>query len=70
MPKKEIKDIQSLKKEDFSLLLEIFKTAQNIAEKFDLKSYRILTNYGEDAGQSVFHLHFHLIGKKKLGGIG
>lgn len=71
MPKKEIRSIQEMKKEDFPLLKEIFEVAQKLAKEFDIADgYRILTNNGEDAGQSIFHLHFHMIGGRKLKGMG
>jgi len=71
MPKKEIQNIQSLKKEDFFLLEEIFKVAQNLAKKFNISDgYRLLTNNGENAGQTISHLHFHLIAGKRLGKMG
>ncbi len=47
---------------------EIIDVAQSLAEKFGVAdNYRLLTNIGTKAGQSVFHLHFHLIGGKSLG---
>jgi histidine triad (HIT) family protein len=68
MPKKPIADLQSLMKEDLHLLSEIVEVAQKIAvEKGVADGYRFLTNNGPDAGQTIFHLHFHLIGGKPLG---
>lgn len=70
MPKKEIKDIQSMAQEDLKLMSEIVEVAQKIAEKKGISDgYRLLTNNGSDAGQLIFHLHFHLIGGKPLGPI-
>lgn len=67
IPKKEIPDLQSLEPDDFFLIGEIIQAAQQLAEKFDIADgYRLLTNNGPDAGQSVMHLHFHLIGGKRL----
>lgn len=68
--KKEIKDIQSMKKEDMDLLKEVFEVAQKIAKKFDLDGYRIITNNGKMAGQTIFHLHFHMISGRRLGAMG
>ncbi len=68
MPKKEIANLQSLEPSDFSLLGEIVQVAQEIAEEKGIADgYRLLTNNGPDSGQTIFHLHFHLIGGKVLG---
>ncbi len=68
MPKKEITSIQEMSQEDFDLLSEIIKVAQNLAIEFGISdNYRLLTNNGRLAGQSIFHLHFHLIGGRPLG---
>jgi len=68
MPKKEIYDLQSMQEEDFPLLGEIVKVAQQLAKEFNItEGYRLLANNGAAAGQTVYHLHFHLIGGKKLG---
>lgn len=68
VPKKEIKDLQSLQPQDYALIGEIIAVAQELAERFKIADgYRFLTNNGPSAGQSVFHLHFHLIGGKHLG---
>lgn len=72
MPKKEISGIDSIKDEDASLIGEIFLVAKKLAKEFDIEEggYRILTNNGDDAGQTIFHLHFHLIGGRKLRSMG
>lgn len=71
MPKKEIPDFQSVTSDDLPLLSEILGVAQKLAKQFGIeKGYRLLTNNGSDAGQVIFHLHFHLLGGKRLGHIG
>jgi len=68
MPKKEIPNLQSVDPQDFSLIAEIVQVAQQLAEEKGIsEGYRLLTNNGPDAGQTIFHLHFHLIGGKVLG---
>ncbi len=68
IPKKPIANLQSMEKEDFPILAEVVEVAQKIAEELGIEDgYRLLTNSGADAGQTIFHLHFHLIGGKVLG---
>jgi histidine triad (HIT) family protein len=52
---------------DGGILAEIFETIAGLAaqEKLD-GGWRIVTNVGPDAGQSVPHLHFHLLGGRKM----
>lgn len=71
MPKKEIENLQSITAEDYPLLTEIVQVAQKLAEEFEIEEgYRLLTNNGSSAGQTIFHLHFHLIGGRPLGAMG
>ncbi len=71
IPKKEIKDLQSVKPEDLPLIGEIVSVAQQLATQFGIADgYRLLTNNGKQAGQAIFHLHFHLMGGHQLGAIG
>ncbi len=68
MPKKEIANLQALEPEDYYLLGEIVRVAQKLAEEYEIiEGYRLLTNNGPESGQTVFHLHFHLIGGRRLG---
>lgn len=70
MPKKEISDLQSLSPEDLALVGEMVQVAQSLAIRFNIaEGYRLITNNGAPAGQSVFHLHFHLIGGRTLGAL-
>ena len=71
MPKKEIPSLQALQPEDFPLIAEIITIAQKLAKEFEIEDgYRFLTNSGEEAGQTIFHLHFHLIGGRRLTHLG
>ncbi len=68
IPKKEYSNLQEVPAKDLPLMAEIIATAQALAKEFGVAdNYRLLTNTGSEAGQSVFHLHFHLIGGKRLG---
>jgi len=68
IPKKHIPGIESLRTEDKGLIEKMFSAAQKIAREKDLSKsgYRLIFNIGEDAGQTVDHLHLHLLGGKKL----
>jgi histidine triad (HIT) family protein len=67
IPKKPIKNLQALQEEDLPLMAEVVRVAKQLAEEQGIEEgYRLLTNSGEEAGQTVFHLHFHLIGGRKL----
>ena len=70
VPKKEIPDLQSVSQEDLPLIGEIIQVAQALAQRYEIADgYRFLTNNGPHAGQTIFHLHFHLIGGRKLGAV-
>lgn len=70
MPKKEIPNLQSVTKEDLPLISEMVEIAQQLAKEHGVaEGYRMIVNNGAEAGQSVSHLHFHLIGGKQLGGM-
>lgn len=67
VPKKEIANLQALKPEDYHILGAVAAVAQKLAEEFEIvEGYRLLTNSGSEAGQTIFHLHFHLIGGRRL----
>lgn len=71
MPKKHFPNLQSVGKEDLHLITEIVDIAQQLAEKFGVADgYRLVTNNGLEAGQEIFHLHFHLIGGRPLSQMG
>jgi histidine triad (HIT) family protein len=68
MPKKEIPSLQAIEPHDLPLIGEMVEVAQKIAEEKGIaEGYRLLTNNGTDSGQTIFHLHFHLIGGRILG---
>ena len=65
--KKVIPSIHQLEDGDMHLLQAIFSKAKELANQFGVQeSYRIVTNHGSAAGQTVMHLHFHLLGGKVL----
>lgn len=69
IPRKHIQDITCLEDGDEKYLISISKAIKEIARKKGVleNGFRIISNCGNDAGQSVKHLHFHLVGGKKLG---
>lgn len=68
--KKQIHDLQSVQAEDLPLVSEMITVAQELAKRFNIANgYRLLTNNGSPAGQTIFHLHFHLIGGRRLGAL-
>lgn len=68
VPKRHLQNIAELDPEDTRLLSAIQAAVQHIIQTtgIDQSGFRVLTNTGESAGQSVFHLHFHVIGGRDL----
>ena len=66
VPKKHIACAAELTEADGATVGHIFAVAAQLAKAEGLTSYRVVTNSGEDAGQTVKHLHFHLMGGRKL----
>ena len=68
IPQKHIVSFQQTGAEDDALLLHCVRVLKQLALELGIadSGYRIITNVGDDAGQSVKHLHFHLIGGKPM----
>ena len=68
IPKEHVESARALKDRNAGLLAEIFQAATHLAraEKIDRSGWRLVTNVGEQAGQSVHHLHFHLLGGRPM----
>ena len=69
IPKKHIVSLNEIEPEDQMLIGKIFTVIKKIAKEqgFAENGYRVIANCGEDGGQEVKHLHFHILGGKKLG---
>lgn len=68
VPKMHITSMNDINSENSSIVAEIFEAVSIIAEQEGIKEsgYRVISNCGDDGCQSVKHLHFHLVGGKKL----
>lgn len=67
IPKRHIASAQDLGPDDAEVLGRMFLALNSIAAEEGLeRGYRIVTNVGPDAGQSVLHLHFHLLGARPM----
>ncbi len=69
IPKKHIQSIMQIEKEDQNVVGKIYTVIKNIAKQEGVAEdgFRVIVNCGKNGGQEVPHLHFHLIGGKKLG---
>lgn len=67
IPKTHIASTDGLTEENSAVISHIFTVIPKIAKELGLANgYRVVNNCGEDGGQTVHHLHFHLLGGKKL----
>ena len=68
VPKKHISTINDISEEDSKLLGHVYQTAADLAEKNNIaeSGYRIVSNCGDDGGQTVYHIHFHLLGGRVM----
>lgn len=71
VPKRHVPSIAVLTRDHDALLGELVDVANRVAEQREIAEtgFRLLTNAGPDAGQTVFHMHWHLLGGRALGAL-
>ena len=67
IPKCHVPSVAAITEENASVVAHIFAKIPQIAKEEGLENgYRVVSNCGDDAGQTVHHLHFHVLGGRKL----
>ena len=67
IPRRHISDAHALTSADGDLLAKLFDVVRRVADQDGLANgYRVVTNVGPESGQTVFHLHFHLLGGRPM----
>jgi histidine triad (HIT) family protein len=68
VPRKPIPKLTDVDESDAAVLGKMVMIAKKIAEDFGLDEdgFRLLTNQGKNGGQTIYHLHFHLLGGRRL----
>ena len=68
IPKKHFKLLSEMTEDDAACLGRIFAKISSLQEELCLQNgYRLVINQGDDAGQTVFHLHIHILSGQKMG---
>jgi histidine triad (HIT) family protein len=68
IPKEHIRDLTEVTNDQGDVLADLVQAAAHLADTEGLENgWRLVANVGPDAGQSVLHLHFHLLGGRQLG---
>ena len=67
IPRKEIKKLSESEEMDKELLGHLMIAAKKIASDLKLNDYRLVVNNGAEAGQTVFHLHIHILAGRPFG---
>ena len=67
IPKKEIQKISEADESDKELLGHLLLVAKKITDENNIKDFRLVINNGAEAGQTVFHLHIHILAGRAFG---
>ena len=67
IPKQHISGADKITGENSAVVAHIFEVISSLTKQLGLSSYRIINNCGEGAGQTVMHLHFHVLSGGNLG---
>ena len=67
VPKKHLSSASEITEKDAAVVGHIFAVIAKLTKELDFDGFRVVTNCGEIAGQTVQHLHFHVLGGKPLG---
>ena len=66
IPKTHISGCNGVTAENSAVVAHIFEVIAKLTKELGLTSYRVVSNIGEQAGQSVFHLHFHVLSGRDM----
>lgn len=68
IPKKHIKSVNEVSEENANIISHIFLVINKLVKELNIAEtgYRIVTNCGKDGGQTVDHMHFHVLGQREL----
>ena len=66
VPKAHITSVSAITAENSAVVAHIFEVIAKLAKEMGMESYRVVSNIGEQAGQSVFHLHFHVLSGRDM----
>ncbi|WP_352417413.1 histidine triad nucleotide-binding protein [Clostridium tertium] len=68
IPKKHIKSVNELNEENANIISHIFLVINKLVKELNIAEtgYRIVNNCGKDGGQTVDHMHFHVLGQREL----
>ena len=66
IPKTHIQSVSEINGENSSVVAHIFEVIAKLAKEQGMESYRVVSNIGEQAGQSVKHLHFHVLSGRDM----
>ena len=66
IPKAHIPSVSAVNEENQAVVGHMFAVIAKLAGELGLDSYRVVSNIGEQAGQSVFHLHFHVLSGRDM----
>ena len=66
IPKAHIASCGAITEENADMVAHIFKVISKVTKELGVTDFRVVSNCGEQAGQTVHHLHFHVLGGKQL----
>ena len=66
IPKAHIGSVSEVNADNSAVVAHIFEVIAKLAKEMGMESYRVVSNIGEQAGQSVFHLHFHVLSGRDM----
>lgn len=66
IPKSHIGSVAEVSGENSAVVAHIFEVIAKVTKELGLESYRVVSNIGEQAGQSVHHLHFHVLSGRDM----
>ena len=66
IPKTHIAGVREITADNSTVVAHIFEVIAKLTKEKGLDSYRVVSNIGEQAGQSVFHLHFHVLSGRDM----
>ena len=66
IPKAHIASVSAVNADNSAVVAHIFEVIAKLSKELGMESYRVVSNIGEQAGQTVFHMHFHVLSGRDM----